>query len=73
MKHIRKEMKGTQLVAWCGQLLWAHDWAFQSIDHAILTVASGSTVPDDLCAKCIERAREQIISTENILKERQGQ
>jgi hypothetical protein len=60
MKHIRKQMQGTQWVAWCGTLLWNHDWKFQSIDHAVLTILKDSVVGDDICQDCLGAARSAI-------------
>lgn len=62
--HIRKKMQGTQWVAWCGQVLWSHDWVFQSIDHAILSEQKLSTGGPP-CLKCLEAARTAIANVWN--------
>ncbi len=59
--HIKQVLTndGTTWLSWCGHTIWQHEWAFISLDHAILSEENLSTVGIP-CTKCLQAARERL-------------
>jgi hypothetical protein len=57
MKEYERHIIRTKGTAWCEDRLSSFDWYFQSIDHAVLEMESGSLLP---CKKCLTAASLEV-------------
>jgi hypothetical protein len=60
MPHIKHTAGGDfEGRAWCGERVWSHDWAFQSLDHAAYASADQDSV--EVCVACARKAAEALL------------
>lgn len=49
MAHVIHENK----IAVCGERVWSHEWAYQSVEHVLAAIERNET-PVEPCQRCME-------------------